>query len=104
MAGSKFLHPQLARGDDGRLSLLYYAGSDSNPDSSGSLRLSESENGGATWSASEVVHAPITFLTARPVVRWLGDYIGLTTRDGDRFGAFADNGSGASHVRFFHRP
>lgn len=100
-AGTKFLHPQLAREASGALDLLYYAGSDQNPDPAGTVRLAQSTDGGKTWSQSLVVKSPITFLTTRGDQRWLGDYIGLTAHGGKTYGSFANNTSGTSHIEFF---
>ena len=99
-AGTKFLHAQMAREASGALDILYYAGSDQNPDSAGSVRLSQSTDKGKTWSSSLVVKAPITFLSTRGDQRWLGDYIGLAVHSGKAYGSFADNTSGTSHVDF----
>lgn len=102
-AGTHFLHAQLARGDDGRFSLVYYAGGSAVPDPAGSLRLGTSSDG-LTWAPSVEAKAPITFLGARPVQNWLGDYVGLATAGGVRHVVYADNASGKSHVRYFAAP
>lgn len=97
-SGARFLHPQLARGDDGRFHLLYYAGAAASPDLEGSVRLASS-NDGTLFSESQVLKAPITFHGARPVPNWLGDYIGLVDQGGVRHVTYTDNSSGKSHVR-----
>ncbi len=103
-AGSKFLHPQLVRTAAGELVLLYYSGSDKNPDPAGSLRLARSTDGGNSFGPSTAVKAPITFKTARGDPAWLGDYIGLVARGGKIFATFADNAGGQSHIKFFLGP
>lgn len=99
-AGTKFLHPQLVRTTSGELWLLYYAGSDANPDPAGSLRVARSSDGGKTFAPSAAVKAPITFKTARGDPAWLGDYIGLHARSSQIFTTFADNSAGFSHIVF----
>jgi hypothetical protein len=100
-AGSKFLHPQLARDPAGTLWLLYYAGGEQNPDPAGTLRLASSVDDGASWKPSSIVKQPITFLSARNSGQWLGDYIGLHARGSRIYASYADNVSGFSHVHFF---
>ena len=99
-AGERFLHPQLTRGADGTLYLLYYAGSAQNPDAGGTVRWSRSTDGGATWQPSEIIQ-PTVFTNARGDPQWLGDYIGLYARSPNIYAVFADNRSGISHVNFF---
>ncbi len=100
-AGTKFMHAQMVREAGGALDILYYAGSDKNPDPAGSVRLTRSTDKGKTWATSLVVRAPITFLTTRGDQRWLGDYIGLAAHGGKAYGSFADNVSGTSHINVF---
>jgi hypothetical protein len=99
--GTKFLHPQLARDTSGTLWLVYYAGSESDPDPAGTLRLSSSTDEGASWSPSTIVKQPITFLSARNNAQWLGDYIGLFALGSRLYISYADNTTGFSHVHFF---
>lgn len=103
-AGSKFLHPQLTRTADGALHLLYYAGGATDPDPQGSVRLATSMDGGVTFAPSKILRAPIQFTSVRSDQRWLGDYVGITAKELVRYGVFADNSSGTSHIRFFSSP
>jgi hypothetical protein len=47
------------------------------------------------------VRNPVRFTKVRSNQLWLGDYIGVTAKGPAVYGVFADNISGASHVRFF---
>ncbi len=99
-AGTKFLHPQLTRSSDGSLHLLYYAGTNQDPDPQGTVRIATSTDG-KTFAPSRIVRSPIRFTKARTDQRWLGDYVGIAAKDLAVFGVFADNNTGTSHVRFF---
>lgn len=94
-----FLHPQLARGDDGSLHMGYYAG-DFDQDPEGSMRRSKSLDMGQSVSASEALGPPITFLPDRGDLRWLGDYMGFSHRAGALHVAYTDNASGLAHIAY----
>jgi hypothetical protein len=100
--GTKFLHPQLARDSSGRLTVVYYAGGELDPDPNGAFVITESIDGAQTWAPGKVVTSPLTFLSSRNSLKWLGDYVGLATAgEKRRYVSFADNSSGKSHIGFF---
>lgn len=94
-----YLHPQLARAEDGTLHLGYYAG-DFDQDPEGSMRRSASSDLGQSFSKSEALGPPITFLPDRGDLRWLGDYMGFVFRAGSLYVAYTDNASGFAHIAF----
>ncbi len=94
-----YLHPQLALADDNTLHLGYYAG-DFDQDPEGSMRRSLSLDAGQSFSASEAIGTPITFLPDRGDFRWLGDYMGFAFRAGSLYTAYTDNASGVAHIAF----
>ncbi len=98
-AGAVYLHPEIALQDDGTVALSYYAGQQ-DEDPNGSLRLTRLLPGAATVEPSIVVHAPVTYLLARSDQRWLGDYTGITWKQGKLHVAYADNNDGITHIGY----
>src|SRR5262245_21910504 len=99
-AGTFFLHPALAREDDGTLDLVYYAGN-ADGDPNGSFRWARWPSGAPTFGRSQAIWAPLTFLQSHTDPRWLGDYVGLRWNGGRIFTSYTDNGDRCSHVAFF---
>ncbi len=90
-----------ADGNSGGIIVVCYAGT-ADGDSNGSVRLSRSVDGAATFSPSTVIHQPVTFLQSRTSLKWIGEYFGVAWRDGDLYTAYVDNSGLESHIAF-HR-
>jgi hypothetical protein len=99
----RFMHPHLVRDAAGTLHILYYAGTKAG-DRAASMRHARSMDFGATWTASESVGPPITFITSRTGLDWLGDYLGATALGSSVYTTYVQNqppsGGSVSHVAF----
>lgn len=99
-AGSYLLLPRLAHAGGDIIDLTYYAG-EKQGDPEASYRRVRSIDGGVTFGASSVVHAPVFYELSRTNERWFGDYIGLVHQNGSLYGVFVDNSDPQAHVAFF---
>ena len=102
----QYLLPKLALAGDGTLVVASYQGK---PTSAASLTRSQSRDGGATWSqqtwTSAGAFAAVLNPCATPIdTAWFGDSIGLVARGAAIDATFADNTTGASHIRFASQP
>jgi hypothetical protein len=96
------MHPRLVRDATGTLHLLYYGGK-AEGDRAAALHHVRSLDKGATWTASEQVGLPSTFVVARTGLDWLGDYVGAATKAGHVYTTYVQNqfdGGSISHVAF----
>jgi hypothetical protein len=93
-----FMHPQITREDSGALDIVYYAGQ-SDEDSNAYFRRDRATPP-MLFPPSSVVEHPVTFLQARGDPRWLGDYVGIHTRNGRMYTSYVVNTSGLSQVAF----
>jgi hypothetical protein len=99
-AGSLFQHPQLVReASTGALDLIYYAGNGTN-DSNGSFRRSRAAVPAMGFAASVVLDSPIVFLESRTDQRWLGDYTGIYTLNGELYTSYVTNRTGSAQIAF----
>jgi len=102
-AGSLYMLPKLVREPGGALDVAYYAGS-GDRHATGSFVWSRSTDGGATFAPALPIRGKIELDKSRSSKTWLGDYVGLTFRDGTLYTSYVDNGSGEAHVVFARAP
>ena len=95
--GKLFLHPTIAIEDDGALDLVFYAGQ-AEADRTGGFHRRRWARG--VFGPSEAVASPLTFELERSTPSWLGDYVGLVSRQGVLHVAYTDNSTGIAHVGY----
>ncbi|MGC4119787.1 MAG: sialidase family protein [Myxococcales bacterium] len=96
-----YMYPRLVGERGGALDLAFYAGSGPN-DAAASLRRSRSLDG--REFAATVVHQPLRLTTSRTAARWVGDYTGLASSEGNLFLAYTENSSAAPHIALHRTP
>jgi hypothetical protein len=91
----QYLFPQLARGPNGKLGIVYYQGAVGSP---AKLVLASSTDG-KKWGTSPVA-MPGTFTVDRTIASWLGAYIGFAIPVDKGLVTYADNSKNKAHVQF----
>ena len=92
------MHPQIVVEEGGAIDVVFHAGAEDN-DLLGSVVRARSTDGGATFTTT-TVQSKIALVRSRDGADWIGDYFGATWARGALHLAYADNGSGESHVVF----
>lgn len=87
----------------GRVHLLFYSGaafSQDDTDSQGRFHAiySFSDDGGTTWSESQLATSPLDTVTAFPNGLFIGDYLGMSTAGGRTFPLYLDTDTGDSDI------
>jgi hypothetical protein len=87
----------------GRLQLLFYSGAAFAQDDTDALGRfhamhSFSEDGGATWTESQLSTSPLDTLAAFPSGGFIGDYLGLATAGGRTLPLYVDTDTGDSDI------
>ena len=98
-----FIHPQMVLEDGGALDFVYYAGNKSG-DPAGAYRWARAENPQAAVLPSTVVETPVTFLTDRDSLEWLGDYTGAIWTGKQLYTSYVVNTMGIAHIAFTKLP